>query len=148
MNSRHIVPYVPKIDPATSNLISKLIDAWLSGKHPSNQLGANTCARACGGLPIYGDIGGTLFIRSDGEILSQSNTHEETPSLETNPEWRLVAIVSAVRKFPALGVLLPAPSKGARLCPDCNGTGYIVLETKHPLNCSICHGLGWANGAL
>jgi hypothetical protein len=94
-------------------------------------------------LPVYSDMGGTLFITPTQQILcmrsDDSVVHEEQ-----SPEWRLVALVAAAERFPELKQLLPVRPVGVSLCTVCSGTGRL----HQGFRCGSCCGLGWPSLGL
>jgi hypothetical protein len=72
-------------------------------------------------LPIYSDMGGTLFITPTLQVLMQSDGG--TPSEVSSPEWKLVAFVAAAERFSELKQLLPTRPDDASDCSLCAGTG-------------------------
>jgi len=88
-------------------------------------------------LPVYADIGGTLFITPSLQILIMGHD-EGALSEECSPEWRLVALVAAAERFSELRELLPTRPSGASDCSVCAGTGRLLSA-----RCGSCFGLGW-----
>ena len=133
---------IPPVTPETSEVIRRLIISWHAGPD-AGRLRLNEAARKCGGLPVYGDIGGVLFLRPDGQILRQSTAFEEAPVVETDPQWRLIAVVSAARRFAELSAIVPPKPSHARECLSCGGIGEM-----HGAICGECSGLGWTHAAV
>jgi hypothetical protein len=95
-------------------------------------------ARRYDALPVYSDVGGTLFLTPSSQVLclqADSVDLQEEHSLE----WRLVALVRAAEKFPELQPLLPARPDNAPACAACSGRGSVAGG----LRCGVCLGLGW-----
>jgi hypothetical protein len=90
-----------------------------------------------GALPVYADMGGTLFITPSLQILTMRHD-EGAMSEECSPEWRLAAPVAAVERFPELRQLLPTRPSGSLDCSVCAGTGRLLGA-----RCGSCIGLGW-----
>jgi len=88
-------------------------------------------------LPVYSDMGGTLFITPSLQILIMRHD-EAAVSEECTPEWRLVARVAAAERFPELRQLLPSRPSAALDCSVCGGTGRLLGA-----RCGSCFGLGW-----
>ena len=88
-------------------------------------------------LPVYSDMGGTLFITPSLQILVMRHD-EDTLREECSPEWSLVARVAAAERFPELRQLLPTRPTGAADCSVCGGTGRLLIA-----RCGSCFGLGW-----
>jgi len=89
-------------------------------------------------LPVYSDLGGTLFITPSLQILSVRSDNT-TVVEEHAPQWKLVAFVAAAERFPELSQLLPARPDGVDVCTACSGAGRL----KHGVRCGACFGLGW-----
>jgi hypothetical protein len=89
-------------------------------------------------LPVYSDIGGTLFITPSQKILSM-RVDETAVNEEQSPQWKLVALVAAAERFPELAQLLPVRSPETPPCTFCSGTGRLQRR----LRCGECYGLGW-----
>jgi hypothetical protein len=87
-------------------------------------------------LPIYSDMGGTLFITPTLQVLMQSDGG--APSEVSSPEWKLVAFVAAAERFSELKQLLPTRPDDALDCSLCAGTGRIL-----GVRCGSCLGLRW-----
>jgi hypothetical protein len=100
---------------------------------------AKSIARAVNALPVYSDMSGSLAIAPDGTILYY-NSESGHISEVVMEEWRIIAAVSAAKKFPDLGEMVPERPWGAKSCPFCSGTGG-QLEGR--AFCGKCHGLGW-----
>ena len=88
-------------------------------------------------LPVYSDMGGTLFITPSLQILVM-RSDDGGLSEESSPEWRLVALVAAAERFAALKQLLPSRPSAALDCSVCAGTGRLM-----GIRCGTCFGLGW-----
>ena len=88
-------------------------------------------------LPVYSDIGGTLFITPSLQILVMRSDNGGL-SEENSPEWRLVTLVVAAERFPALKQLLPTRPSAEMDCSVCSGTGRLT-----GIRCGTCFGLGW-----
>ena len=88
-------------------------------------------------LPVYSDMGGTLFITPSLQILVM-RSDDGGLNEESSPEWRLVALVAAAERFAALKQLLPSRPSAALDCSVCAGTGRLM-----DIRCGTCFGLGW-----
>lgn len=101
--------------------------------------------RASGALPVYYDMGGTLFLRPDGEILVLDNgSVDDGPRIETDEGQRITAVVVGAEAYPELRPLLPMRPAGARDGDACAGRGRIrVVGIEHRFLCGRCRGLGW-----
>ena len=95
-------------------------------------------ARIYEALPVYSDVGGTLFLTPRSRILCLPTDSVDLQE-EHSPEWRLVALVRAVEKFPELHPLLPVRPDNAPACAACSGRGSVAGG----LRCGACLGLGW-----
>lgn len=89
-------------------------------------------------LPVYSDLGGTLFITPSLQILTL-RTEENILGEECSPQWRLVALVAAAERFPELSQLLPVRPGNVAPCVTCSGTGRL----QQGIRCGSCFGLGW-----
>ena len=93
---------------------------------------------------MYGDIGGSLFLGTDGEVHRQDHdTMEVAP--EPDLRWRALAWAAAAEKVPELRAIPPARPGGVANCPGCHGAGRLTEATKvgQRLWCAGCWGLGW-----
>jgi hypothetical protein len=128
--------------PDLRTLIRSLVERWLASPDRTDLTGA---VRVSGALPVYSDMGGTLLLRPDGEILFLDNESEDDePQIETDFGWRTTAVVVGVEKYPELRPLLPIRPPGTEDCEACAGHGRVrVAETDHRFLCGRCHGLGW-----
>jgi hypothetical protein len=88
-------------------------------------------------LPVYSDMGGTLFITPSLQVLVM-RSDEGSLSEERSSEWRLVALVAAAERFASLKQLLPSRPSAAVDCSVCAGTGRLM-----GVRCGTCLGLGW-----
>ncbi len=120
-----------------ARLIKELRRATRSGTgHPSGMDHHLTKIEA---LPVYADMGGTLFLRTDLDVYAINIKGE---GVEADPAWRCTAYVAAARLFPELAALrLPRPATASdcwmcrRLADRGHGSPCDV--------CGVCHGLGW-----
>ena len=87
-------------------------------------------------LPVYSDMGGTLFITTSLQILMRSD--DGAVSEESSPQWKLVALVAAAERFPELKELVPSRPSNALDCSLCAGAGCVS-----GFRCGACFGLGW-----
>jgi hypothetical protein len=95
-------------------------------------------ARQFNALPVYADLGGTLFITTSLQVLSMRS--DDTAVVEEHsPQWRLVALVAAADRFPELKQLLPVRPSNVATCAVCLGTGRLEQGPR----CGVCFGLGW-----
>jgi hypothetical protein len=125
-------------------MIHSLIERWLAGP---DLLEIAPMVQASRALPVYSDMSGQiLFIREDGEILVYRDNFQP-PEVETQPEWRMIALTQGALKFPELRELLPDRDASARDCPACDGRGRIARGLSY-LGCWECRGLGWVNEAV
>jgi hypothetical protein len=130
------------ISPDLQNRIRSLVERWLASPHRSDLTEA---VRASGALPVYSDMGGTLFLRPDGEILFLDHESEDDePQFETDEGWRISAVVVGAEKYPELRPLLPIRPADTEDCDACAGQGRIgIAEIDHRFLCGRCYGLGW-----
>ncbi len=109
----------------------------------------HSLVQTIGALPVYRDMGGTFFLRPDGEILSCEHDQERPPGVEQDVGWRVKALVVAAEKFPELAVLLPDRPFLAKDCRSCEGKGRVAVpEIERSFFCEKCHGLGWLGAAV
>lgn len=129
------------ITPGLQAVIRSLIERWLaSPDHPD----VTEAVRVSGALPVYADMGGTLFLRPDGEILALAHDEGDEPQLETDERWRITAVVVGAEKYPELRPLLPIRPAETEDCDACAGQGRIrVAEIDYRFLCGNCYGLGW-----
>jgi hypothetical protein len=128
--------------PDQRTLIELLVKRWLASPVRSDLIDA---VRVSGALPVYSDMGGTLLLRPDGEILFlDSNSGDDEPPIETDSGWRITAVVVGAEEYPELRPLLPNRPSGTEDCAACAGLGRVRIgETDRPILCGRCHGLGW-----
>jgi len=94
-------------------------------------------ARRFDALPVYADMGGTLFITPSLLVLSMKSD-EIVLTEESAAEWKFIALVAATERFPELKPMLPARPDGEPDCAVCAGTGRL-----YGARCGSCFGLGW-----
>jgi hypothetical protein len=133
--------------PDLQRVIQSLVDRWIAS--PPNDPVLVKAVRASGAMPVYADMGGTLFLRPDGEILFLDDVSSDAPQIETNPGWRITAVVVGAEKHPELGRLLPARPPGIGNCEDCEGHARVRIgDIDYYFLCGTCHGLGWLGGTV
>jgi hypothetical protein len=109
--------------------------------NPWDKLNLIQLARQHHALPVYSDVGGSLFLSPTGEVLTLSHTNgSDTLNPEKDPKWRLMAAVAASEKYPELRSLLPLRRSSAADCAGCGGSGRVAINK---LRCGECLGLGW-----
>jgi hypothetical protein len=130
------------ITPDLQTLIRSLVERWLASPDRADLTEA---VRVSGALPVYSDMGGTLLLRPDGEILFLEDASEDDePQFETDEGWRITAIVVGAERYPELRPLLPIRPAVAEACGACDGQGRIrVAEISRGFLCGTCRGLGW-----
>lgn len=96
-------------------------------------------ARRYDALPVYSDVGGTIFLTPSSKVLCLPTDSVDLQE-EHSPEWRLVALVHAAEKFPELQPLLPVRPDNTPACAACSGCGSVAGG----LRCGACLGLGWS----
>lgn len=121
-------------DKSVAAVIRRLRKAMLSDGEP----GLKAVAEVTRGLPVYGDTGGYLAIREDGEVV-RYNAERRTAEREESEQWRVLARLVASEKFPELVALRPERPADARGCYVCRGRGTVLYSVK----CGTCWGLGW-----
>jgi hypothetical protein len=133
--------------PELQKVIQSLVDRWLAS--PSNDPELARAVRNSGALPVYADMGGTLFVRPDGEILTLEHDSTEAPQIEADHGWRITAVVVAAEKHPELGGLLPTRPVGAADCQECQGRGTLrIPNIDRDWLCGKCYGLGWLGATV
>jgi hypothetical protein len=129
-------------------VIQALVDRWLASPS-SNAPDLVDAVHASGALPVYVGMGGTLFLRPDGEILILEGGSNHDPQVETDLSWRITAVVVGVEKYPELRPLLPARPPGTEDCEACHGRGRVHIGgIDYRFLCGTCYGLGWLGGAV
>src|SRR5262245_52101742 len=123
-----------KVD--ASAIVEGCLSAFLAG--PDNEL--KSIASKYQALPVYSDMGGTLFITPRLEVLALDHDGGAVPTRELSEKWRLVAVVSAADKYPELQSLIPSRPPDALQCSHCGGTGRVARLNAR---CGECCGLGW-----
>jgi hypothetical protein len=126
---------------ASEGVLRELVDLFL--QNPGKRWRDLDLARSLDALPLYGDIGGSIFLRADGTMLSLDHNSEELSEGVGHP-WEIVALVAGAEKYPQLRSLLPERPANARDCTPCGGTGKVsVPGLDVGLGCGECWGLGW-----
>jgi len=121
-----------------SALIERLIEECLRNSTDS----LSKTARAHRALPVYADVSGSLFLKPNGEVWSQSSGSDASSlKLEESPHWCLVARLAAAERFPDLAELVPIRPAAALDCQDCDGCGRVLNGL---VRCGVCYGLGWS----
>jgi hypothetical protein len=119
-----------------SAIVERCLNNFLAG--PESELRAIALEHRA--LPVYSDLGGTLFITPSLEVLALDHDGGVVPTPEPSENWRLVALVSAAEKYLELQCLIPPRPPNALPCSPCGGTGRVAqLNTR----CGKCCGLGW-----
>jgi hypothetical protein len=99
---------------------------------------ARQAAERTGGVPVYSDIGGTLVVAPNGDVLHFDPDTESVRPV-TEDRWRNLALARAAKRFPELVVLAPLRPPDATTCPACGGLGVVLGS----VGCAECTGLGW-----
>ena len=97
-------------------------------------------------LPIYSGISGYIAIRPNLSFVFWSG--EGTPfENETEPVWKMIALISGSKKYSELKELIPKRTNDAKPCPNCKETGKAIILGQHSdvIGCGKCLGLGWVN---
>jgi len=93
-------------------------------------------------LAVYEDMGGTLALDAEAEVLCLVDDGPGPPQRERNEGWRLRALMEASLQFPELAHLKPTRPAEAITCPTCSGTGFCSPgDQTYP--CGRCHITGW-----
>lgn len=96
-------------------------------------------------LPVHVGWVAALGIRPDGTVVRWEHEDRpgEAPRAEANPYWQRFVVAEGARKYPALGVLVPARPDHARDCSACGGTGELARTNDGVELLCQCGGLGW-----
>jgi hypothetical protein len=127
-----------------SRKVEDLITQWLAEpmKIKSTLPALEQAVRSAGALPIYSDIGATIFLRPDGAILIQPHHSDDAPVVEERRSWRILALSLGAEKYPEIRDFLPQRPSGSDDCLECGGSGrFKVAELTFV--CNTCHGIGW-----
>jgi hypothetical protein len=119
-----------------SEIIERHLAAFLAG--PANEF--TLIAGEHRALPVYSDIGGSLFITPSLEILAVDKAGHVSRLSEQAGQSRLIALVSAAEMYPDLQCLLPMQPENAVQCSLCEGRGWLLQPG---MRCGECCGLGW-----
>ena len=128
--------------PPISDSIATAIRSCVAGLTGEDRWTSHDTARRHQALPLYADLGGVLFLRSDGEVLVGQGIVGEELEVEPNRAWHITVRVIAAEKYPELKPLLPERPPDAPTCDDCRGTGKVPVAASHVI-CGGCFGLGW-----
>jgi hypothetical protein len=130
--------------PALHAQIRSLVARWLASPDHADLTEA---VRVSGALPVYSDMGGTLFIRPDGEVLFlEIDSEDDEPRPLADEAWRMTAVVVGAERYPELRPLVPSRPADTPDCDACAGRGRIrVAESDQRFLCGRCYGLGWLN---
>ena len=90
-----------------------------------------------GALAVYADIGGSLALTPEGEVVHYDFENGATSVPDEN--MQKFARVRAAQRFPELRDLAPEKPDNATSCPMCSGRGEIL----HSMFCGRCLGTGW-----
>jgi hypothetical protein len=95
-------------------------------------------------LPLYAGWTGTTYLTTSGEFWYRNHEYDP-PRIEhdLNTGSKLVALVLAAERFPALMRLLPTRPPDAVDCGDCGGRGQITVGAVSNIICGQCSALGW-----
>jgi hypothetical protein len=93
-------------------------------------------ARITGGVPVYQDMGGMLFLAGDGDVFGYDV--EQGGWAPVTDGWRGVALRHAARLYQELAHLVPRRPLAAPDCGACAGAGMLLGA-----ECARCFGAGW-----
>lgn len=95
-------------------------------------------------VPLYAGWIGTTYLTTSGEFWFR-NCEYDPPHIENdlNESSKIVALVVAAERHPALVRLLPPRPATAIDCDACGGGGRITFGTVSNIICGECSGLGW-----
>ncbi len=92
-------------------------------------------------LALVGSIGFASYLTADGEVwVVEGLFDHEFAWRRASVREALGRVLSAARRLPQLGVLLPTRGPTDPVCPDCHGSG---AYRGTPSWCLTCFGLGW-----
>lgn len=91
-------------------------------------------------LPLYSDMGGTIFIHEAGTLILVEGDDGWACEV-TDMMWVKIALVNGAKRYAGLQSLLPSRSSLARTCASCGGLGLFAQLSG--IGCGECHGLGW-----
>lgn len=94
-------------------------------------------AHATGGVPAFIGAGGVYVVTPELAVLHFDP--ETGIATEADEFWRRIAHIQAAKKYPSLESLLPTRPTEAVDCPNCNGTGRVLIFAI----CGECAGTGW-----
>lgn len=105
-------------------------------------------ARQHHALPLYAGWTGTTYLTTSGEFWFR-NCEYDPPRIENdlNESSKLVALVLATERHPALVRLLPQRPATAMDCDDCGGRGQIAVGAVSNIICGQCSALGWRSAS-
>jgi hypothetical protein len=130
------------LPPWASERIAREVDAFLQRPAVGPDEALAEAARRLRAWPVWGGMGDTLLLGTDGEIHCQhGNTMEVRPMRDLR--WRTLAWIAAAEQVPELRALLPACPVDVPDCPGCLGSGRVQLTPHTSLWCGSCWGLGW-----
>lgn len=97
---------------------------------------------------LDGGLGTALYLTRDGRVIVDGSGWDDLGVREGTRAESLVALIVGARKTGEAGLLalLPARSKGARDCQQCNSTGWIEIGDERRFVCTTCGGVGWLEG--
>ncbi len=131
--------------PDLRSVIQHLIQRWFDSP---THLELVDAVRTSGALPVYADMGGALLLRPDGEILCFPWDSLGEPARESDPGWRITAVVVGTEKYPELRPLLPVRPVGTPDCQWCAGSGRIRIGESGRDRGPICgHATAWGGWA-
>jgi len=93
-------------------------------------------AHRTGGLPVYQDMGGLLFLAGDGDVFGYDVAQGGWAPVTDG--WRGAALRHAARLYQELAHLAPVRPPAAQDCSACAGSGTVV-----GVECARCFGAGW-----
>ena len=98
---------------------------------------SRTVADAVGALSVYADMGGSLALTPEGEVIHYDFENGATSIPEE--KMQKFARMRAAKCFPELRDLAPESPDNATSCPVCSGRGEILRG----IYCGKCVGMGW-----
>jgi hypothetical protein len=100
---------------------------------------SRTVVDAVGALSVYADMGGSLALTPEGEVVHYD--FENGAASIPEEKMQKFARVRAAQRFPELRDLAPERPDSAISCPVCSGRG----EIRRGMYCGKCVGMGWVD---
>ncbi|BEL04641.1 hypothetical protein Q0Z83_028320 [Actinoplanes sichuanensis] len=122
----------------SEEIFSRLVEAQAASDDP----GAAQ-ARTLGLLAVFNSLWEFYLLAPNGDVFVDRD--DGAPLAATSAE-RDLAYVQAARRFPELRHLMPERRPGTRTCPQCGGSGVVVLADGRTVFCGPpCNSRGWTD---